>query len=174
MPSIAMNAFRLSALLLCLACPLWPGIAVHAAQAPAASEAASAKTGGAAAKPAVKQAAKPVAKKPAKTPSKSAAKAKRKAAKSKSVGTAAAQPLPNPKLDLSLPSDMVRNLKPTAGSTPAPRKALLPAMFPDKSAGDDSPFQLNGRLISNEMQLQLRNDSRRDVEGAAIEFEFRN
>ncbi len=174
MPSIAMNAFRLSALLLCLACPLWPGTAVHAAQAPAASEAASAKTGGAAAKPAVKQAAKPVAKKPAKTPSKSAAKANRKAAKSKSVGKAPTQPLPNPKLDLSLPSDMVRNLKPAVGSTPAPRKTLLPAMFPDKSAGDDSPFQLNGRLISNEMQLQLRNDSRRDVEGAAIEFEFRN
>lgn len=173
MPSIAMNAFRLSALLLCLACPLWPGIAVHAAQAPAASEAASAKTGGAAAKPAVKQAAKPVARKPAKAPSKSAAKAKRKAAK-KSVSKAATQPLPNPKLDLSLPSDMVRNLKPDVRSTPAPRKALLPAMFPDKSAGDDSPFQLNGRLISNEMQLQLRNDSRRDVEGAAIEFEFRN
>ncbi|MDV9034234.1 hypothetical protein Q7C30_019250 [Pseudomonas sp. RAC1] len=169
-----MNAFRLSALLLCLACPLLPGTAVHAAQAPAASEAASAKTGGAAAKPAVKQAAKPVAKKPAKTPSKSAAKAKRKAAKSKSVGKAATQPLPNPKLDLSLPSDMVRNLKPAVGATPAPRKTLLPAMFPDKSAGDDSPFQLNGRLISNEMQLQLRNDSRRDVEGAAIEFEFRN
>lgn len=173
MPSIAMTAFRLSALLLCLACPLWPGIAVHAAQAPAASEAASAKTGGAAAKPAVKQAAKPVARKPAKAPSKSAAKAKRKAAK-KSVSKAATQPLPNPKLDLSLPSDMVRNLKPDVRSTPAPRKALLPAMFPDKSAGDDSPFQLNGRLISNEMQLQLRNDSRRDVEGAAIEFEFRN
>ncbi|MDO7900569.1 hypothetical protein ACE1YR_01030 [Pseudomonas sp. K1(2024)] len=168
-----MTAFRLSALLLCLACPLWPGIAVHAAQAPAASEAASAKTGGAAAKPAVKQAAKPVARKPAKAPSKSAAKAKRKAAK-KSVSKAATQPLPNPKLDLSLPSDMVRNLKPDVRSTPAPRKALLPAMFPDKSAGDDSPFQLNGRLISNEMQLQLRNDSRRDVEGAAIEFEFRN
>lgn len=173
MPSIAMTAFRLSALLLCLACPLWPGTAVHAAQAPAASEAASAKTGGAAAKPAVKQAAKPVAKKPAQAPSKSAAKAKRKAAK-KSVSKAATQPLPNPKLDLSLPSDMVRNLKPDVRSTPAPRKALLPAMFPDKSAGDDSPFQLNGRLISNEMQLQLRNDSRRDVEGAAIEFEFRN
>jgi len=28
-------------------------------------------------------------------------------------------------------------------------------------------------LISNEMQLQMRNDSRRDVEGAAIDFEFR-
>ena len=47
-------------------------------------------------------------------------------------------------------------------------------MFSEKPVTDESPFQLNGRLINNEMQLQLRNDSRRDVEGAAIEFEFRN
>ena len=46
-------------------------------------------------------------------------------------------------------------------------------MFRDKPEADDSPFQLNGRLINNEMQLQLRNDSRREVEGAAIDFEFR-
>ena len=36
-----------------------------------------------------------------------------------------------------------------------------------------SPFQLNGRLINNEMQLQLRNEERREVEGAALEFEFK-
>ena len=53
------------------------------------------------------------------------------------------------------------------------RKPLLPSMFPQKPVSDDSPFQLNGRLINNEMQLQLRNDSRHDVEGAAIDFEFR-
>lgn len=53
------------------------------------------------------------------------------------------------------------------------RKPLLPPMFTEKPEADDSPFQLNGRLISNEMQLQLRNDSRRDVEGAAIDFEYR-
>ena len=49
---------------------------------------------------------------------------------------------------------------------------LLPALFQEKPTSD-SPFQLNGRLISNEMQLQLRNESRHDVEGAAIEFEYR-
>jgi hypothetical protein len=46
-------------------------------------------------------------------------------------------------------------------------------MFTEKPETSDSPFQLNGRLINNEMQLQLRNDSRHDVEGAAIDFEYR-
>jgi hypothetical protein len=46
-------------------------------------------------------------------------------------------------------------------------------MFTEKPETNDSPFQLNGRLINNEMQLQLRNDSRREVEGAAIDFEYR-
>ena len=36
-----------------------------------------------------------------------------------------------------------------------------------------APFQLNGRLLSNEMQLQLRNEERREVEGAALDFEFK-
>ncbi|MNG25605.1 hypothetical protein D3C84_1104860 [compost metagenome] len=49
---------------------------------------------------------------------------------------------------------------------------MLPYLFGEKPPSD-SPFQLNGRLISNEMQLQLRNESRKDVEGAAIEFEFK-
>lgn len=78
-----------------------------------------------------------------------------------------AKPLPKAKLDLSLPADMVDDLEPNVGS-PSPiqrRKPLLPPMFTEKPEASDSPFQLNGRLISNEMQLQLRNDSRRDVEG---------
>ena len=78
-----------------------------------------------------------------------------------------------PKLDLSLPADMVDDLEPDVDALSPRRKPLLPAMFPQNPLPDDSPFQLNGRLISNEMQLQLRNDSRRDVEGAAIDFEFR-
>jgi hypothetical protein len=72
-------------------------------------------------------------------------------------------------LDLSLPKDKVDELKPV-GTVPLPRHdAVLPQMFGGKS----SPFQLNGRLISNEMQLQRRNEERRDVEGAALEFEFK-
>lgn len=77
--------------------------------------------------------------------------------------------LPPASLDLSLPQHMVQQLKPT-GTVPLPKHdAILPQMFGDKT----SQFQLNGRLISNEMQLQLRNEERHDVEGAALEFEFK-
>jgi hypothetical protein len=77
--------------------------------------------------------------------------------------------LPTANLDLSLPKDMVEELKPI-GTVPLPkREPVLPQMFGDKS----SQFQLNGRLLSNEMQLQLRNEEHREVEGAALEFEFK-
>ena len=79
-------------------------------------------------------------------------------------------PLPSADLDLSLPKGMVEELKPV-GTVPLPRRdPVLPQMFGDKS----SQFQLNGRLISNEMQLQRRNEERREVEGAALEFEFKH
>ncbi|CAO3310308.1 MULTISPECIES: hypothetical protein [unclassified Pseudomonas] len=93
----------------------------------------------------------------------------------KPVSKAVAKPLPKTNLDLSLPVDMVDKLEPDVG-TPSPiqrRKPLLPPMFTEKPETNDSPYQLNGRLINNEMQLQLRNDSRHDVEGAAIDFEYR-
>ncbi len=64
---------------------------------------------------------------------------------------------------------MVQQLKPV-GTVPLPkREAILPQMFGEKNSG----FQLNGRLLSNEMQLQLRNEERREVEGAALDFEFK-
>lgn len=93
---------------------------------------------------------------------------KAKPAASKAVSKA----LPTPTLDLSLPANLVDKLEPEVDDAPLARKPVLPAMFTE-SPSTDSPFQLNGRLISNEMDLQLRNDSRRDVEGAAIDFEFR-
>ncbi|WOE81409.1 translation initiation factor 2 [Pseudomonas protegens] len=81
-------------------------------------------------------------------------------------------PLTSPKLDLSLPPEMVKHLQPV-GALPLPkREPLLPQMFGEKPK-DSSPFQLNGRLLSNEMQLQLRNEERRDIEGAALDFEFK-
>ncbi|AVD89403.1 hypothetical protein [Pseudomonas sp. SWI44] len=117
---------------------------------------------------------KPVANKSAKPAVKREPQAKSKARSAhKPISKAVRQPLPETKLDLSLPADMVKNLEPDVGKAPVRRKPLLPAMFSEKPQDDDSPFQLNGRLINNEMQLQLRNDSRRDVEGAAIDFEFR-
>lgn len=79
-----------------------------------------------------------------------------------------------PRLDLSLPPELVQELEPPAKVIPARRKPILPPMFDtDASSSDSGPFELNGRLLSNEMQLQMRNDSRRDVEGAALDFKFK-
>lgn len=111
------------------------------------------------------------AKKAAPVKKKAAAQKKRPpiASKSKSASEVVKTELPAAKLDLSLPKDMVDELKPV-GTVPMPkREPVLPQMFGGKS----SPFQLNGRLLSNEMQLQLRNEERREVEGAALEFEFK-
>ncbi|MDD0974066.1 translation initiation factor 2 [Pseudomonas fontis] len=84
-----------------------------------------------------------------------------------------AAPLPKAKLDLSLPPDMVKGLQAPGQAEAQVRQPLLPAMFGEKPTSN-SPFQLNGRLLSNEMQLQLRNDARQqEIEGAAIEFEFK-
>lgn len=91
------------------------------------------------------------------------------ASKSKPASEVVKTKLPSANLDLSLPKDMVEELKPV-GTVPLPRHdAVLPQMFGEKS----SQFQLNGRLLSNEMQLQLRNEERREVEGAALDFEFK-
>ncbi|MFS1291475.1 translation initiation factor 2 [Pseudomonas piscis] len=81
-------------------------------------------------------------------------------------------PLVSPKLDLNLPTEMVKHLQPL-GATPLPKRApLLPPMFGEKPK-ESTPFQLNGRLLTNEMQLQLRREERRDIEGAALDFEFK-
>jgi hypothetical protein len=137
-------------------------------------------SGGVAAAPAQEKTAasatKNAPKKPAsvkKTPVKKAAVAKKKrvpvASRTKSAHEIAKTRLPPAKLDLSLPRDMVEDLQPP-GKVPLPkREALLPSMFGEKPG----PFQLNGRLLSNEMQLPLRNQERNEVEGAALEFEFR-
>ncbi|WP_342622803.1 translation initiation factor 2 [Pseudomonas alkylphenolica] len=106
----------------------------------------------------------PVSKKPAAKP------VRHKAAKS---SKAAPAPLPRAKVDLRLPAEMVKDLKPATQDPVSTPKPLLPYLFGEKPPAD-SPFQLNGRLLSNEMQLQLRNDARQqDIEGAAIEFEFK-
>ena len=104
---------------------------------------------------------------------KKAPAAKKRAAKaSKSANEVAQTKLPPAQLDLSLPSDMVRHLQPI-GTMPKPKSVpLLPPMFGEKPS-DNSAFQINGRLLSNEMKLQLRNEERREVEGAALEFEFK-
>ena len=108
---------------------------------------------------------KPVAAK--KQPAKASKSASRKKA------DAIAAPLPKAKLDLTLPPDVVGQMKPVEQIEAEVRKPLLPAMFGERPQSE-SPFQLNGRLLSNEMQLQLRNDMRQqEIEGAAIDFEFK-
>ncbi|WP_426203043.1 translation initiation factor 2 [Pseudomonas sp. TWP3-1] len=104
--------------------------------------------------------------------SKKAAPAKKRApiaSKSKSAKQIAKTPLPPARLDLSLPKELVQELKPPGTVIMPKREPILPQMFGDKNTG----FQLNGRLLSNEMQLQLRNEERREVEGAALDFEFK-
>ncbi|MEX5543523.1 translation initiation factor 2 [Pseudomonas poae] len=125
-------------------------------------------------KPAASAAQAASTKKTAQAKKATVAKKKRASArkKSKSAREVAQTKLPPAQLDLSLPSDMVRHLQPI-GTMPKPKSVpLLPPMFGDKPT-DNSAFQINGRLLSNEMKLQLRNEERRDVEGAALDFEFK-
>lgn len=125
-------------------------------------------------KPAASAAQAASTKKTAQAKKATVAKKKRASArkKSKSAREVAQTKLPPAQLDLSLPSDMVRHLQPI-GTMPKPKSVpLLPPMFGDKPS-DNSAFQINGRLLSNEMKLQLRNEERRDVEGAALDFEFK-
>jgi hypothetical protein len=115
---------------------------------------------------------KPAPAKTAASVKKNAAKKPAAAKKAKSAHEVAETKLPPAQLDLSLPSDMVRHLQPL-GTMPQPKSVpLLPPMFAEKPT-DNSAFQINGRLLSNEMRLQLRNEERRDVEGAALDFEFK-
>jgi hypothetical protein len=108
---------------------------------------------------------------PAKKPTAAVKKRPPIASKSKAPGEVVKTQLPPVKLDLRLPPQMAQELKPI-GTVPLPKHdTLLPPMFGERTGS--SPFQLNGRLLSNEMQLQLRNDERREVEGAALDFEFK-
>ena len=104
-----------------------------------------------------------------KTQQKVVKKRKPVASKSKPASEVVKTKLPPARLDLSLPKDMVQELKPKGTVELPKREPILPQMFGEKNSG----FQLNGRLLSNEMQLQLRNEERREVEGAALDFEFK-
>ncbi|NER60599.1 translation initiation factor 2 [Pseudomonas sp. MAFF212428] len=141
-----------------------PVLLAQSSAQPAAAKATPSSKAAAKPKPKPKPKSKPVVRK--KAPAKAAKSGKRNASE------VIAAPLPKARLDLSLPPEMVKELQPPGQLDVQARRPLLPALFQDKPASD-SPFQLNGRLLSNEMQLQLRNDSRQDVEGAAIDFEFK-
>ncbi|MCP2051600.1 UNVERIFIED_ORG: hypothetical protein J3D59_001460 [Pseudomonas fluorescens] len=131
-------------------------------------------------KPAASTEQKAPAKKPASAKKAPAAKKKTAvvkkrapmASKSKSAHEVAQTKLPPAQLDLSLPTEMVRHLQPIGTMPKSKSVPLLPPMFAEKPT-DNSAFQINGRLLSNQMQLQLRNEERRDIEGAALDFEFK-
>ncbi|NUT77040.1 translation initiation factor 2 [Pseudomonas sp. C1C7] len=156
-------------LLICLSVGLQP-IAVQAASAqdkPAAST-TSKKASPAKATPSKSTSAKKAAS--AKKPAAAVKKRPPIASKSKPASEVVKTQLPPANIDLSLPRDMVEDLDPV-GTVPLPKHdPVLPQMFGEKG---NSQFQLNGRLISNEMQLQLRNEERHEVDGAALEFEFK-
>ncbi|KAA8693243.1 translation initiation factor 2 [Pseudomonas caricapapayae] len=98
----------------------------------------------------------------------------RKKAKDAKAASAKDVRIKSPKLDLSLPPELVKELDPPAKVITSKRKPILPQMFNDKNASaNPGPFELEGRLLTNEMQLQMRNDNRRDVEGAALDFKFK-
>jgi len=81
--------------------------------------------------------------------------------------------LSQPKLDLSLPPELVQQMTPPKSVITAPHKPILPPMFSSKDSSDKEAFELNARLLSNEMQLQMRNSERREIEGAALDFKFK-
>ena len=105
------------------------------------------------------------------TPKKAAPQKKRPpiASKSKSASEVVrTTDLPSTNVDLSLPPEMVRQLQPLGSVPLVKRTPLLPPLFGEKPK-EDGKFQLNGRLISNELQLQMRNEDHREIEGAALE-----
>lgn len=78
----------------------------------------------------------------------------------------AAKPEPPVALDLSLPEELLEPLPATAsGAELAP---LLPPLFGDKKE-QGNPFQLSGRLLSNERI----DDYWESIEGAELQFEFK-
>ncbi|NWC00259.1 hypothetical protein HX882_30735 [Pseudomonas gingeri] len=117
---------------------------------------------------------KPLPNKRATTHKAASGKSRRRApiaAKAVPASEALKTTLPPAKLDLSLPQDMVKHLEPVGTVPLSKSRPLLPQLF--EKTPDQTPFQLNGRLLKNEMDLQLRNENRKEVDGAALDFEFK-
>lgn len=79
-----------------------------------------------------------------------------------------AAPLPKTRLNLNLPPELARQAEPKGKVEPLKNDSVLPPMFVEKNK-PQTPFQLNGKLLTNE----LSRDNRKDVDGAALEFEFK-
>ena len=79
------------------------------------------------------------------------------------------EPLSPAALDLRLPDELVQRLELGAPLELTERKPLLPPLFVEKPV-EPSPYQLNGRLITNDRV----DDYWDSVEGAELQIEFRN
>ncbi len=75
---------------------------------------------------------------------------------------------PIPALDLSLPEELLKPTESVESFSELP-SALLPPLF-DERDGPDSPFQLQGKLITGE-----RDDQHywKSLDGAELQFEFK-
>ncbi|WP_457437678.1 hypothetical protein [Pseudomonas sp. TE3786] len=89
-----------------------------------------------------------------------------------------------PKLDLHLPKDAVKKFEPEVAvfgasepspGTSEPPPALLPQLFGDKP-GEQSSFELGGRVITNERSRDQDKDASYfdTVDGAELQFKFRH
>lgn len=145
-----------------------PAPAALAKEAPAAKPASEApKVASETPKPAAKPEQKPAAK--PKADAKPVAKAAQPAT---SPAGNARKPekteVPKAKLDLRLPKHLVDKLEPEIVEERKAEEPLLPPMFTEK-APTEGPFQLNGKLLTNEKE----DDYWRSVEGAELQFEFK-
>lgn len=79
------------------------------------------------------------------------------------------KPLSPSKLDLRLPAELVEQMELGEPLDSLSSQPLLPPLFVEKPV-EPGPFQLNGRLITNDQSEGYWNS----VEGAELQFEFRN
>ena len=144
-------------------------------------------------KPLLIPAAKGTVKAPAKTPAKPASKSRaskaapvkasksasstkaRQATKAKAAGSSVSRTKLAPiKLNLSLPPELIENMelgKPLPESVREP--ALLPPLFVEEKPAP-SPYQLSGKLITNERQRSEQDNYFDAVEGAELSIEYRH
>jgi hypothetical protein len=87
----------------------------------------------------------------------------------KPTANAKRESLPPVKLDLRLPDELVEDLQAGEALENPAEQTLLPPLFVEKPA-EPGPYQLNGRLITNERV----DDYWDSVEGAELQIEFRN
>jgi hypothetical protein len=105
----------------------------------------------------------PTPKPPVKPPSEPARPIPKPAAKEPAV-----TPALKANLDLSLPADLFDELQPFATPDEFSSPSLLPPLFRAQESSQ-SPFQLNGKLITNERE----DDYWDSLEGAELQIEFK-